>query len=205
MVISAPPVAPARDRRGQFTHDGFYLRMGVGLGGGSANISTNRDYAPNFKVGGAGLALNLWIGGTPWRGIALGGLLSLQGMKDGNAVVEGDETDEDVQATLGMLGVFIDAFPDPQRGLHLGGSLALAGLNADADAKSFEQRYGVEDYKGGGLGVSGWIGYMGFVGQEWSLGGMLQLSGVVTGQNEDDVERRGSGWGLSLSFTALYH
>jgi hypothetical protein len=47
---------------------------------------------------------------------------------------------------------------------------------------------------------------MGFVGAEWSLGGMLQLSGVATGNaGGHELERRGTGWALNASFTALYH
>lgn len=205
MTIAAPPVPPARARRGYHVHDGFYLRMGVGVGGGHASISTNRDSASNFDVGAGGLALNLWMGGTPWSGVAVGGLLSLQGINESETVVEGDTTDEDVDAALGLLGVFIDAFPDPQRGLHVGGSLGLSGLSTKASGDRLKNQLRVKDYDGGGLGASAWVGYMGFVGPEWSLGGMLQFTGVVTGQEEDDLKRRGTGWGLNLSFTALYH
>jgi hypothetical protein len=180
--------------------------MGLGLGGGHGSISTNRDDVPNFGVGGPGLAFNLWIGGTPWSGVAIGGLLSGQGISESETVVEGDTTDEDVEAGLALLGVFIDAFPDPQRGLHIGGSLGFAALNAKGNSNRLENQDRVEDYGGGGLGASGWIGYMGFVGPEWSLGGMLQLTGVVTGKNEqNDLKRQGTGWGLNVSFSALYH
>jgi hypothetical protein len=47
---------------------------------------------------------------------------------------------------------------------------------------------------------------MGFVGPEWSLGGLLQLSGGYTAKADaDDVKRQASFGTLSLSFTALYH
>jgi hypothetical protein len=205
MVIAAPPVPPAHSRRGYHVHDGFYLRMGLGLGGGHGSISNDGNGASNYEVGAGGLALNLWVGGTPWSGVAVGGLLSLQGINESETVVEGETTEEDMDAALALLGVFIDAFPDPQRGLHVGGSLGLAGLNAKASGDKLQDQLGVKDYDGGGLGASAWIGYMGFVGPEWSLGGMLQFTGVVTGKEEDDLKRRGTGWGLNVSFTALYH
>jgi hypothetical protein len=205
MVVSTPPVPPARARAGYHVHDGFYLRLGLGLGGGSTSISTNRDSAPNFELGGAGLAGNLWLGGTPWRGIAIGGLISLQGMNEGDTVVEGDETDEGMNGGMLMLAPFIDAFPDPQRGLHFGGALGLAFMSAKAKSKDLEQRFLVKDYEGGGLGLSGWIGYMGWVGQEWSLGGLLQLTGFVTANEEDGLKRQGTGGTLNISFSALYH
>lgn len=207
MVVSAAPVPPARARAGYHVHDGFYLRLGVGVGGGSSSISTNRDAAPNFELGGPGVAVNVWIGGTPWRGVAIGGLISLQGMNETQAVVEGDETDEGMNGGMVMLAPFIDAFPDPQRGLHFGGALGLAFMSAKAKDDDLENRNPpVKDYDGGGLGLSGWIGYMGWVGQEWSLGGMIQVSGFVTAKEEDDdLKRQANGGALSISLSALFH
>jgi hypothetical protein len=205
MVVATPAVPPARARAGYHVHDGFYLRLAAGIGGGSATVSTNRDSAPNFELGGAGLAGNLWLGGTPWRGVAIGGLISLQGINESETVVEGDETDLGMDGGMLMLAPFIDVFPDPQRGLHFGGALGLAFMNAKAKSNELETQLLVKDYEGGGLGLSGWIGYMGWVGQEWSLGGMLQLSGFVTAKEEDGLKRQASGGTLSLSFSALYH
>jgi hypothetical protein len=203
MVISAPPVPPPMQRGGYHVHDGFYLRLAAGIGGGHASISNDRG--PNFGMGGAGLALNLWIGGTPWRGIALGGMASGQIINDGNTVVEGRDTELGSGGGLFMVGPFVDVFPDPLRGLHFGGSLALAALNAKGDSHVLRDTLAVRDYSGAGLGASAWIGYGGWVGQEFSLGGLVQLSGFGTGQKEDGVERKASGWTLSLSLTALYH
>lgn len=206
LVISAPPVPPATARAGYHVHDGFYLRMAAGLGGGHGKISTDRNSVPNFGVGGAGLALNLWIGGTPWRGVALGGMLSLQGMHDGNTVVEGQKTGLGSQGQLILLAPFIDVFPDPLRGLHVGGALGLAGFGTKADSHALEDADpSVKDYNGGGLGASAWIGYMGFVGPEWSLGGMLQLTAFATEKKDADVDRKASGYALSLQFSALFH
>jgi hypothetical protein len=205
LVISAPPVPPAMQRAGYHVHDGFYLRLAAGIGGGRTSVSTDRTSVPNFGVGGAGLALNLWIGGTPWRGVALGGLVSYQGLNDGDTVVEGEGTGAGMTSHNWLIGPFIDVFPDPQRGLHFGGSLALAAVNTAAHSHLLEETREVKDYSGGGLGASAWIGYMGFVGPEYSMGGLLQLSGYGTVKKDSDVERKASGYSVSLSFSALYH
>jgi hypothetical protein len=205
LVISTPPVPPAVARAGYHVHDGFYLRIAAGFGGGHGSVSTDRNSVPNFGVGGVGLAFNVWVGGTPWRGIALGGMLSAQGMRDADTVVEGQKTGLGMQGTSYLIAPFIDVFPDPMRGLHVGGALGLAGFNATANSHALELDHDVTDYRGGGLGGSAWIGYGGWVGPEWSLGGLLQLSGFATGQKEDDVNRNASGYALSLSFTALFH
>jgi hypothetical protein len=202
MVLSAPPVPPARVRRGYHVHDGFYLRLAAGLGGGSAKVKG--DDSPHLALGSAGLSVNAWAGGTPWPGVALGGMLYAQNLDDSNVEIEGNETSESADGALGMLGVFLDAFPDPQRGLHVGGALGLGFLSAQANAR-LENQLRARDYEGGGFGASAWLGYMGFVGPEWSLGGLLQLTGVLTGKKEDGLERSGTAWGLNLSFSALYH
>jgi hypothetical protein len=208
VVISAPPVPAARQRRGYHVHDGFYLRLGLGLGGGRIGLSTNQDSSLNYELGGPGVATNIWIGGTPWSGITLGGLLSFQQVNDGDVEAEGDSTDEGMEGSLAQIGMFIDAFPDPQRGLHFGGALALMGITTKGDAKELADQ-GVDDYNAGGLGGSAWVGYMGFVGADWSLGGMLQLTyGFTRKEEENDngnLTREASGGALSISFTALYH
>ena len=203
MVLSNPAVPPPTQRAGYHVHDGFYLRLAVGVGGGHTSVSS--DDAPNFGVGGAGLALNLWIGGTPWRGVAIGGLLSYQAQHEGDTVVEGKGTGAGSTAGVLMIGPFIDAFPDPMRGLHFGGALGLAGVGTKADSHVLEDIHHAKDYSGGGLGASAWIGYMGFVGPEYSMGGLLQLTGYATNEKKDDVERKASGYAVSLSFSALYH
>jgi hypothetical protein len=192
-------------RAGYHVHDGFYLRLGVGLGGGHASISPDNSQASHFGYGGAGLALNLWIGGTPWRGVTIGGMGSYQAMSDSNLVVEGQKTGLGANGASLLLGPFIDAFPDPLRGLHVGGALTLAGLGVKADSNVLLDRYKVKDYSGGGLGASAWVGYMGWVGPEWSMGGMLQLSGFATRQQDAGLDRTGGGYVVNLSFSALYN
>ncbi len=201
MVISDPPVPASTQRAGYHVHDGFYLRLGAGIGGGHTSVSGNT----NFGVGGPGLALNLWLGGTPWRGVALGGLLSYQGENDGDTVVEGQKTGAGANSRIALLGPFLDVFPDPLRGLHFGGSAALAFVGTTADSHLLSDNFAVKDYSGGGLGVSAWLGYMGFVGPEYSMGGLVQLSGYATGKKENGDDRKASGYAVSLSFTALYH
>lgn len=211
-MLSSAPVPPATQRAGYHVHDGFYLRMAAGIGVGRTSISVDRPPLPagvtppsNFGVGGAGLALNLWIGGTPWRGVALGGMGSYQGLNDGDTVVEGDGTGAGSNSHVLLLGPFVDVFPDPMRGLHFGGALALAFVGTKADSHFLEETLNARDYSGGGLGASAWIGYMGWVGPEYSMGGLLQLTGYAANKKDDPVDRKASGYAVSLSFSALYH
>jgi hypothetical protein len=206
MVISAPPPEPPRERRGYHVHDGFYLRIAGGLGLGLGSVSTDSNSSDDFSLGGAGASLNCWVGGTPGGGVALGGMVSYHGIQENDVEVNGDETGESLNSSLVMLGFFADVFPDPQRGLHFGGALGFAGLSTNGHSDALVRPpYHAPDYNGAGFGASAWIGYMGFVGPEWSLGGMLQMTGAFTGKEEDGIQRQGSTGVLSLSLTALYH
>jgi len=191
-------------RAGYHVHGGFYLRLAAGVGGSHVNVTADPG-ASDFKVGGPGLALNLWIGGTPARGLAIGGMAGLQGIGDSNVVINGRESKRDMSAGFVYLGPFIDAFPDPLRGLHLGGSLGLVAFKANGAGDELRTA-GVRDYNAGGLAASAWVGYMGWVGPEFSLGGLLQLTVLGTGNDkQDEIDRKASGYALNVAFTALYH
>jgi hypothetical protein len=206
MVISAPPVPPPTQRAGYHTHDGFYLRAALGLGGGHINVSTNSKDANNFGFGGGGISLSGWIGATPWRGVVIGGFLGAQIINESDVEVDGHGSDQQLQGTTGLIGPFVDVYPDPLRGFHLGLAPALASVNTKAKSKALADELHVEDFDGRGVGGSAWVGYEGWVGGEWSLGGLLQVSGVGwVDQKTDDIKRRAGGYVLSLNFTAAFH
>jgi hypothetical protein len=178
--------------------------MGAGVGGTSLSLSTDSTSVPGYDVGGGSLALNLWLGGSPSPGLAIGGMLSTNGLSDDEVTIDDRDYDGGVDGGLSLLAFFLDVFPDPQRGLHFGGALGLAAIRLDPKDEEFLGA-DLSNYEGRGLGFSTWLGYMGWVGPEWSLGGMLQLSGAWTRQEEDDLTRDASGYALSISFSALYH
>src|SRR6185503_2923325 len=166
--VSVPEPPPSVVRK-MHNHDGFYLRTSLGLGTSSAFVATESTSHPNYTVNGGGLALDLFVGGTPSPGLALGGGLMLSGMTDGE--VHQDNGGASVGSGRGglvMLGPFIDGFPMPNRGLHLGGLLGLAGGSTNRQDKK-------DEFSGGGLGMAVWIGHGFWVGKEWSLGGVLKL------------------------------
>jgi hypothetical protein len=178
-------------------HDGFYLRMAVGIALSGALVATDSKSVSDYSFQGAGAALDLWIGGTPTPGLAMGAALSLLGLEAAKTHVDGKTVSEQVNANMGMLGYFVDAFPDPARGLHFGGALGLASNLVEAND--------IKRFGGGGLGLQAWGGYQFWVSPEWSLGGMLRVMGSVTREEKDSVTYQASMGGGTLSFTALYH
>jgi hypothetical protein len=206
MVISAPPVPPATPRAGYHTHDGFYLRAALGLGGGPVSVHTTSKDANAFDFGGGGLSLSAWVGGTPWRGVVIGGLIGIQTINDSDVKVDGHSTDQQLQGSLAVIGPMIDVYPDPLRGFHLGLGAGIGGVKATAKSKSLADDFHVTDLDATGAGGSAWVGYEGWIGGEWSLGGLLQVSGVGwVKQDKDDIKRTADGYALSLNFTAAFH
>jgi hypothetical protein len=190
--LSMPPPAPPVARQYR-QHDGFYLRSSVGVVVAGSNVSTDGSGHPNYDVTGGGLELDLMIGGTPSPGLATGGAISLQGFGHGG---------EAGTASLGMLGVFVDGFPLSHGGVHLGGMIGLAG-------GSTSRKDNVDEFEGGGLGLSAWVGHGFWIGSEWSMGGMLRFNGALmrddSDNGPDDVVFQNSTYSLGLLFSVLYH
>jgi len=179
-------------------HDGFYLRMALGLGVAGALVSSDSKSLGDYSFGGGAGAFDLWLGGTPTPGLAMGAAFSAFGSNSSHRSVDGRRIDGDVTGSSGLLGYFVDVFPDPQRGLHFGGALGFA--SGAAEIKDSARKF-----RGGGLGLEAWGGYELWVSPEWSLGGMLRFMGSVTREDKDDVSYRASLGAVTLSFTALYH
>jgi hypothetical protein len=188
-----PPAAP-----GVHSHDGFYLRLGLGLGLGGALVSSDSKSIGDYSFGGGGGALDVWVGGTPSPGFAMGAALSALGVNSAKRRVDGHSISGDVNGSTGVLGYFVDVFPDPGAGLHFGGALGLASGNAEV------KRSG-KKFAGAGLGLEAFGGYDFWVGPDWSLGGFARFMGSVTRDKQDSVSYEASVGAFTLSFTALYH
>ena len=197
--VEPPPPPPAPADRGRHLHDGFYLRMSIGAGMVDSTWETESP-GPNAKIGGVGLALDLLFGGTPTPGLVIGGGLLLNSVQDPEVEPENGASEE-IEGNLGVaqVGVFIDGFFDPSGGFHLGGMLGLAsyGLQFDDDDR--------DNIEQGGGGAAIWVGYDAWVGSEWSIGGLLRLTGQSTTEKRNDFEEQASTGTVSLLFTALYH
>jgi len=179
-------------------HDGFYLRLALGLGASGALVSSDTTRYPDYSWSGGGAALDAWVGGTPVPSLAMGAGLSLVGVSSNSRHVDGESRSGAVAGSTALLGFFVDDFPDPARGFHFGGMLGFAG--AAAEVKDSGQKF-----QGGGVGLGAWLGYDLWVSPQWSLGGMLHFTGSITRQSADDVKYQTSLGGASLAFTALYH
>jgi len=172
--------------------------MAVGLGIGGARVSSDSTNIGDYDFGGGAGAADLWIGGTPASGLAMGAALSGLALTSSKRSVDGNQVSGEVAASTGIIGYFVDFFPNPQHGFHLGGALGFA--SAGAGGKNSSQKF-----QGGGLGLQAWGGYDFWVAPQWSLGGMLRFIGSVAREERENVGYDTSLGAITLSFTALYH
>jgi hypothetical protein len=150
---------------GLYCHDGFYMRLSLGLAYTSAWGSGPLG---NASISGAGVGLSASFGGTIARGLVLGGGLRIA---DGVGRFTGGPPDAPGNATASvgqLLGVFVDWFPVPTEGWHVGSQLGL-GVTTVTDSSLKESS---------ALAFAGSIfgGYDWWIGPQWSLGLLMSLS-----------------------------
>jgi hypothetical protein len=191
-----PGLPPAP--RGVHFHDGFYLRMAVGLGLGGTLVSSDAKSVGDYSIGGGGGALDLWIGGTPTPGFAMGAAISAVALNSAKRRVDGHSIPGDVNGGTALLGYFVDVFPDPEAGLHFGGALGLASGTAEVKGSG-------RKFEGSGVGLEAFGGYDLWVSPQWSIGGLARFVGSVTRDTQNGVAYEASMGAFTLSFTALYH
>jgi hypothetical protein len=94
---------------------------------------------------------------------------------------------------LAQVGLFVDVFPDPMKGFHVGAlvGLGLVGVTPEATGVATG---------GAGLGGGIFTGYDFYLGHDWSLGLMATLSATTT-TGLQDSNRNDSGcrtWPLAI-------
>lgn len=203
-AVSAPPEgkihlvaeAPELDNtRTYHRHDGFYLRVNFGYGSTWGSFDDSGPGNIDVDLSGSGLGFDVLAGGSPSPGFVIGGGLVVNQLFSADLEpVAGARSAHDVQS--GLVGVFVDGFPKPNAGWHLGGLVGLASVTVKDGG-------GAE--KTGGLGGAIWGGYDAWVGDEWSLGALLRFTATRTTGGEAPLDVAASHGNLALMLTALYH
>jgi hypothetical protein len=217
--LPAPPPAPeapppTASCSCALRHDGFYTRITSGFAYTSVFGSGPNGSA---SVSGTGSLFSLAIGGTLAPGIVLAGVLAgttgtstFHGGPFANATITGAAgstgpiaASDNAGASSFDVGLLLDWFPDPAKGLHVGGSVGLGGvaLTNQADGSFIS---------GLGLGAGLFGGYDFWVGPAWSLGLALVASGVVPPAHLADSNRNDTGYrmtplAMGLEVSILYY
>jgi hypothetical protein len=193
LVDQTPPPPPPVARTDK-THDGFYARLNAGFGSQSTSLDAGPG-VPNFSGTRGTLDLGLLIGGAPSPGIVLGGALLLDSMP--STTLEADGYSLKTGTTLATLGPFIDGYPNPRGGFHLGGTVGFSALKLSKDA-------GLASDRPNGFGLAAWLGYDWWVAEQWSVGGLLQLSGAHTTRSAQLGDISVDTRSIALMLTAVY-
>jgi hypothetical protein len=167
-------------KHGPHVHDGFYLRCA--LGAGYVSATSEKDSI----IKGWGVAPDIWIGGSPVPGLAIGVTFNGVSVPDPNAEISAADsgglgpvagTAHGI-LTYSVFGLVADYYPDPTGGLHF-----MAGLNYSV--LKFAADTGAESTPATGVGLLGGLGYEWWIGREWSVGPLARLHWAAL---SDDAE-----------------
>jgi hypothetical protein len=168
-------------------HDGFYLRLGAG--GGYALGTLSVPAPADSDSGGPNVATEVAVGLTVRRGLILGvgAFPMVAPAPDYDGVDAGGQH-------VSSVGAFADYYLNPAGGLHLqAGVLFAAGYLDGSDTR--------DGIFGLGYGGMAGVGYDMFVGDEWSLGGLVRLTAYRLFGVDDRIRLLSP----SLLFTATFN
>jgi hypothetical protein len=183
-------------------HDGFYLRLGVGIGWHIGEL-TAEDVDGEITTTGIAIPVEVALGGTPVPGIVLGvGAYGLHLPSIEHELTVGDVSVSDTAdwGTLTAIGPFLDFYMRPAFGVHvqIAPTLVLAAPgNADTSPS---------DLRGVGFGAMLGAGYEVWVADQWGAGWLLRVQGAkVTLESENGDEFDYLAITPSVLFTVTLH
>ncbi len=199
MDLSTAPVAPPVQRTYHF-HEGFYLRASLGFGDYRASYNDGHRQNLDFSEHGGSMAIDLLIGGSPSPGVSVGGGLLLEPLFGPNYERDGGRGLGSHGGFATLVGPFIDGFPDPTKGWHLG---ALVGLAA----QSFQNVNATDSdsHTAGGVGGAAWFGYDFWVGSEFAIGPQARFMGMRTSDTKSGEDVTGFARSFTLGMSAVFN
>lgn len=204
-----PPDAAALRARTVRTHDGFQLRMGLGVS--RLNDTISQTSAPGLggasvvasgKARGTGLALEVMLGGNVSSQVVLGGGVTFASVE--HPTIDGGDTAK-VTINYGLIGPYVDWYPDPKGGFHVLLQAGVAMVDVQPDV-SFDSSS--ESTSSSGVGVAPAIGYEWWIGEQWSFGVVGRITFLEATSNRrafTNVDEKHSIVAPSLLATFVYH
>jgi hypothetical protein len=184
--------SPCLEPPSAYHHDGFYLRISAGPHYASF---TGDGKSTDVSVHGFTSASMIAIGGTPGDGVVVGGAFRAEQVR---GTLHGAPKEGNATATVGQIGFFMDWFPKPSDGWHVGGLIAL-GVVSLSDSQ-------LSDQSGAAFAASAFGGYDFWIGPEWSLGvmGVFSATSRATLRDSDHgdtgYELNAIAGGIDVSF-----
>ena len=193
-TVTKAPSAPADG--GQRSHNGFLLRLS--LGAVYLRESWNPSgSSPGAVFSGAGTSLELSIGKSVRPRLIVGGLWQLVAVTDPNESYLGTTyVAPGTDRFLDVVAAFADYYPNPRRGLHVGGS---GGLLA---ASNLDRQCCISTHWGAALSVR--VSYDVFFSRRWSVGALAQLEAYRYSSRESNVSSASNGLLPTLALTLTF-
>jgi hypothetical protein len=189
-------------RGGVHRHDGFYLRLTLGLGGGVLGLDAPRGDSQDLAFAGGGWASSLDVGGSFGDNFALFGRVRQASIASPTVYIADEEVGDAESTTVsqGLLGVGFSYFIMPLN-LYLGAAAGLSLISTHYDRPGRDERS--EGYFGVGLDME--IGKEWWVSDNWGLGlaARLSFANAPAGDDAPDDSELGAVF-IALLFSATY-
>lgn len=179
-----------------FRHDGYYQR--ISFGPQYLAISGTR-MGVDASLTGFSYGISLAVGGTPLRGLAIGGMFGL-GSIMGKPQGAPPEATGNAYLTAGLLAPFVDWYPQERGPWHLGAAIGLGVLSGTDGASNVFAAIA----PGGTL----FGGYDCWIGPQFSLGMGLVASGNLpadTREHGPDLGYRLGAFALGFQSSLVWH
>lgn len=165
---------PARDPAPDVhAHDGFYLRLGIGIGYSSMSARDSESLTRREStLSGLAVPIELAIGGTPVPGLVIG--IGSYGavVPSPRATNDGDDLDSDNSQVLSTFGPFVDYYFLPDRGFHAQAGFAFAVAPFTMNDPDLELE--TEASPKGWAAMVG-VGWEAWVGEQWGIGALARV------------------------------
>jgi hypothetical protein len=203
LAVDAPRDGASRSQ--PHRHDGFYLRLSTGFGPYNESIS-RPGQDPHTSITGIATTGDFAIGGSPRPGLVLGGAIWSTSVLAADARTDAGEvvpSSAGQRSSYSVFGPWLDYYFNPRGGLHMPASLGFDVVRGlDTQGARFSR-----DNTAVGAGLLIGLGYEWWVSDEWSVGILGRLAGVVATSADDNGRRwvHAIGSTPSVLFTATYN
>jgi len=186
-------------------HDGFFLRLALGFGGGS----WTEDTEPELGFSGVGAGLDIAVGGIVTTNLALHGTIFGTGLADPEVTAGGETlgTAEGASLTGTAFGLGVTYYVMPAN-LYLSGSIGAAVATARVENRDGPDTEVETDT---GYAIDLVVGKEWWVSSQWGIGVALQVVHLAVPDKSEAVggvpaeEFTLTGTGVHLMFTATYN
>lgn len=190
LIASANPAAAVSRPE---THDGFMLRLTLGLG--YEGLALSDGAGTEIDLSGFGLSSSITLGGVVAENLAIHGDFFGLAAVSPNVAINGEEFGEatDSSISLSGLGVGLTHWVMPLN-LYLSATLGLAKASIDVEGDAYEADWG--------FALRAMVGKEWWVADEWGLGVMAELTwaNVPTEVEEGSASFLGFNVGMSVTF-----